>query len=206
MTIHPFDAERRVMVHSSLATMPLVAGARRPRAAAWTRSTFLRGISMRKVLFLAALVMGLTVAGPAWAAIDVDDVPTNLPVVTPQTFTVQLEHSGDPDGSGTAVLTVDLASGTVCYDITVTGIGVPTEPVAGIGNAHIHSHPQDGAIAVDLETQFAAVDGAVDTYQAIDCVSASRRALVDILLHPERYYINVHTVDNPGGAVQGELA
>lgn len=159
---------------------------------------------MRKVLFLAALVIGLTVAGPAWAA--EDDVPTNLPAVTPQTFTVELEPSGDPDGSGTAELTVDLKTGTVCYDITVSGIGVPTEPVAGIGNAHIHSHPQGGAIAVDLDTQFAAVDGVEDTYQAIDCVSANRRALVDILLHPERYYINVHTVDNPGGAVQGDLA
>jgi hypothetical protein len=159
---------------------------------------------MRKVLFLAALVMGLTVAGPAWAA--EDDVPTNLPAVTPQTFTVELEPSGDKDGSGTAELTVDLKTGTVCYDITVTNIGVPTEPLAGIGNAHIHSHPEGGAIAVDLDTEFKAVAGAADTYQAIDCVTASRRVLVDILLHPEDYYVNVHTSDNPGGAVQGDLA
>jgi hypothetical protein len=158
---------------------------------------------MRKLLFLAALVMGLTVAGPAWAA--EDDVPTNLPAVTPQTFTVELESSGDPDGSGTAELTVRLP-GRVCYDITVTNIGVPTEPIAGIGNAHIHSHPQDGAIAVDLDTEFKAVAGAADTYQAIKCVTASRQVLVDILLHPEDYYINVHTSDNPSGAVQGDLA
>jgi CHRD domain len=83
---------------------------------------------------------------------------------------------------------------------------VPTEPVAGIGNAHIHSHAKNGAIAVDLATQFTAVAGAVDTYQAIDCVTAPRPVLVDILLHPEQYYVNVHTVDNPGGAVQGDLA
>jgi hypothetical protein len=114
--------------------------------------------------------------------------------------------SGDPDGSGTAVLTVDLGAGTVCYDITVTGIGEPTEPSAGIGNAHIHSYAQNGAIAVDLETHFVAVAGAVDTYEAIDCVTASRRALVDILLNPEQYYINVHTVSYPGGAVRGDLA
>ena len=57
-----------------------------------------------------------------------------------------------------------------------------------------------------LDTQFAAVAGVKDTYQAIDCVSASRRALVDILLHPEDYYVNVHTVLDPGGAVQGDLA
>jgi hypothetical protein len=155
---------------------------------------------MRKVLFLVALVMGLTVAGPAWAA------PDDLPAAAPQAFTVDLKPSGDPDGSGTAELTLNLGAQTVCYDITVSDIGVPTEPVAGIGNAHIHSHPAGGAIAVDLETQFSAVEGAVDTYQASDCVTAPRRVLIDILLHPEDYYINVHTSDNPGGAVQGDLA
>jgi len=159
---------------------------------------------MRQLLFLAALVMGLTVAGPALAA--EDDVPTNLPAVTPQTFTVELVPSDDPDGSGTAELTVDLKAGTVCYDITVTNIGVPTEPIAGIGNAHIHSHPEGGAIAVDLDTQFAAVAGVENTYQAKECVKAKRGAVVDILLHPEDYYVNVHTVNFPGGAVQGDLA
>jgi hypothetical protein len=180
--------------------MPLVVGACR----GLDQEHFSTGDFMRKVLFLAALVMGLTVAGPAWAA--EDDVPTNLPVVTSQKFTVELVPSGDRDGSGTAELTVDLKAGTVCYDITVTNIGVPTEPVAGIGNAHIHSHPEGGAIAVDLDTQFAAVAGVEDTYQAIDCVTAKRRALVDILLHPEDYYVNVHTSDNPSGAVEGDLA
>jgi hypothetical protein len=168
--------------------------------AAWAKGTYShrgRGF-MRKVLFLVALVMGLTVAGPAWAAPD-------LPTATPQTFTVDLKPSGDPDGSGTAELTVNLGAQTVCYDITVTGIGVPTEPAAGIGNAHIHSRP-GGGIAVDLETQFSAVEGAVDTYQASDCVTAPRRVLLDILLNPEQYYVNVHTVDNPTGAVQGDLA
>ena len=161
---------------------------------------------MRKILLLlAALVTTLAVGGPAWAVVD-DGAPTTAGAFTPRTFTVELAPSGDPDGSGTAELTVDLGAGTVCYDITVTGIGVPTEPLAGIGNAHIHSYPEAGAIAVDLDTQFAAVAGVEDTYQAIDCVSASRRALVDILLHPEDYYVNVHTVDNPGGAVQGDLA
>jgi hypothetical protein len=173
--------------------------------AAWAKGTFSHrgGVFMRKVLFLVALVMGLTVAGPAWAA--PDDLPTHLPTATPQTFTVDLKPSGDPDGSGTAELTLNLGAQTVCYDITVNGIGVPTEPAAGIGNAHIHSHT-GGGIAVDLETQFSAVEGAGDTYQASDCVTAPRGVLLDILLNPEQYYVNVHTVDNPTGAVQGDLA
>jgi CHRD domain len=163
---------------------------------------------MRKILFLAALLIGLTVAGPASAATVDDSVRTTTGTLTPQTFTVALVPgaSGNQDGSGTAVLTVDLGAGTVCYDITVTGIGEPTEPAAGIGNAHIHSYAQNGAIAVDLETDFKLVSGTTDTYNATGCVTASRRVLVDILLHPELYYINVHTVDFKGGAVRGDLA
>jgi CHRD domain len=30
--------------------------------------------------------------------------------------------------------------------------------------------------------------------------------IVDILLHTEQYYVNVHTVEFPAGAVQGDLA
>jgi CHRD domain-containing protein len=115
-------------------------------------------------------------------------------------------NCGDQEGTGTAELTVDLGAGTVCYDITVSGIGVPTERGAGIGNAHIHSRAQDGAIAVDLATEFKLVTGTTDTYRAIGCGTAPRRVLVDILRHPEQYYVNVHTVDNPSGAVQGDLA
>jgi CHRD domain len=163
---------------------------------------------MRKILFLAGLLIGLTVAGPASAATVDDGVRTRTGVLTPQTFTVDLVPgtNGDKDGSGTAVLTVNLGAGTVCYDITVTGIGQPTEPAPGIGNAHIHSYAQNGAIAVDLETDFNLVFGTTDTYNATGCVTASRRVLVDILLHPELYYINVHTFDFPGGAVRGDLA
>jgi hypothetical protein len=161
---------------------------------------------MRKVLFLLALVMGVTVAGSASAALGDTRAPTTAPVLTPHTFTVELKRSGDPDGSGTAVLTVDLRTGTVCYNIIVTGIGEPAEPAAGIGNAHIHSYAESGAIAVDIETEFVPVDGAVDTYQATGCVTEERRVLVDILLHPEDYYVNVHAVAFPAGAVQGDLA
>jgi CHRD domain len=160
---------------------------------------------MRTVPFLAALVLGLTVAAPASAVIDDGARPTE-PAFTPQTFIVDLEPSGDPEGSGTAELTVDLGRANVCYEITVTGIGAPTEPAAGIGNAHIHSYAQNGAIAVDIETQFGAVADAADTYEATGCVTATRRDLVDILLHPEQYYVNVHTVEFPAGAVQGDLA
>jgi hypothetical protein len=162
---------------------------------------------MRKLVVSAALLALLVIGvGSASATTIQDQGQASSAVLSPHTFTVKLLPSGDPDGSGTAELTVDLKEGTVCYDIEVTGIGEPTEPAAGIGSAHIHSYPQNGAIAVDLETNFELVEGTTDTYQASDCVTASRRTLVDILLNPESYYVNVHTVAFPGGAVQGDLA
>ena len=162
---------------------------------------------MRRLVVLVALIVGLvTGAGPAAATTTDGAGRSSSAVLSPHTFTVELQPSGDPDGSGVAVLTVSLMQGTVCYDITVSGIGEPTEPAAGIGSAHIHSYARNGAIAVDLETRFERVAGTADTYQASGCVTASRRALVDILLHPELYYVNVHTVAFPAGAVQGDLA
>ncbi len=160
---------------------------------------------MRKIWLFTALLTCLVIGVGSASATASDDSATASPaMLTPHTFTIELLPSGDPDGSGTAVLTVNLMQGTVCYDITVTGIGEPTGPAAGIGNAHIHSYAKGGAIAVDLETQFTLV--ATDTYRATGCVTASRQVLVDILLHPELYYVNVHTVEDPGGAVQGDLA
>src|SRR5215213_1341243 len=104
------------------------------------------GRAMRKLVFSAALLVLLVIGvGSASATTIEDQGRASSAVLTPQTFTVKLSPSptGDPDGSGTAELTVNLGEGTVCYDITVTGIGEPTEPAAGIGNAHIHSYPQN---------------------------------------------------------------
>jgi len=32
-----------------------------------------------------------------------------------------------------------------------------------------------------------------------------RRLLMDIIQHPQDYYVNVHTADFPGGAIRGQL-
>lgn len=148
----------------------------------------------KKLAVLVLLVVGLTIGGP-WAA-------TAAPL-TPQTFNVTLLPSGDSDGSGTAEVTLDLRTGTVCYDISVTGVDAPTEPAPGLGNAHIHDFASGGGIAVDLETSFTLMGG---SYVADGCVTVRKRSeLVEILLHPEDYYVNVHTATYPGGAVQGFL-
>lgn len=116
-------------------------------------------------------------------------------------FTVELEG---PGGTGTATAKLN-PGGKVCYtiEVTLTTSGdFPQEPAPGLGDAHIHDVATDG-IAVDLETTFASVGGG--TFVAEGCVRDDRDLVRDILLNPQDYYINVHTVAFPDGAVSGSL-
>jgi hypothetical protein len=149
---------------------------------------------MRWILTLAMLGVALVAAAGASAA------PAD--VVSSTTFTVPL--SG-PGGSGTADLTIN-PSGKVCYviEVTLTTPGdVPQEPGPGVGNVHIHA-VATGGIAIPLEGSFESLGGG--TFVAADCIRADKDAVREVLASPEQYYINVHTVSFPGGAVTGTLA
>ena len=120
-----------------------------------------------------------------------------------QVFTVHLAPSGDPDGSGVAVVRLNSNQELVCYSIVVRNIGAPTEPAPGVGSAHIHGPLPSPAIAIDLDTVFMATG--TSTYVARDCVSADSETIEAVLANPELFYVNVHNVQFPGGAVQGSL-
>jgi hypothetical protein len=152
---------------------------------------------MRRLLTLAAIVAlaPATVASTAQA-----QAPTGA---AGRTFTIPLEG---PGGTGTAVVTLNPGLQLVCYtiDVELTTEGdVPAEPAPGLGSAHIHVLPS-GAIVVDLETSFVPTgDGG---FTASGCVSADRETIIAILTNPESYYVNVHTVAFPSGAVTGTFA
>ena len=101
----------------------------------------------------------------------------------------------DPDGSGTANLRLDRSRKRVCFTIRVSAID---EVVA----AHIHKGGPgvNGSIAVDLIT--APKSGTKFTGCTKNVARAKIRA---ILRHPRRYYVNVHTMAFPGGAIRGQL-
>jgi CHRD domain-containing protein len=141
-------------------------------------------------LGLIALLVALwAFAGPAAAA-------------GKQVFRLTLTGA-DPDGSGTATVKVKPRKGEVCYRIRVQGIGEPHEPAPGLGSAHIH-FLAGGGIAVDLEAEFTEV--ADDVFVAAGCVQDDRALLRGIRANPDAYYLNVHTMEFPGGAVQAPLA
>ena len=99
---------------------------------------------------------------------------------------------GDPDGTGTAVLTVNAGRGQVCFELTVADIDPATA-------AHIHEAPagEPGPVVVTLD---APTDG-----MSAGCVTANRSVIRSILQSPEDFYVNVHNADFPGGAVRGQL-
>lgn len=138
------------------------------------------------VLAIVALLLGAAVATAA-----------GRPFVVP----LGPQAGGDPDGSGLAVLTLNPGRGEVCYTITVENIGAPTEPAAGLGAAHIHDEAT-GGIFVDLETNWTASNGGFTT---TGCTTTDRGTILAIFKDPSGYYVNIHTVDFPGGAIRGQL-
>jgi CHRD domain len=155
---------------------------------------------MRKYVLLVAvglMALGL-LAGPAGA-------------VAGRTFTLTLSGDvgpvpGDPDGSGTATISVNPGTETVCYEIAVEDIAAPQEPGPGVGSAHIHfgSVTETGGIAVDLKANFQPTENG---FAASGCVTGvDRGLLVDIIVNPENYYLNIHNAEFPDGALRAQLA
>lgn len=104
-------------------------------------------------------------------------------------------NQGDPDGTGTATITLNPGTGQVCWEIQVSGITLPAFA------AHIHVAPTTapGPVVVPLSAPDA-------SGFASGCTSADRSLIKDILKNPENYYVNVHNTDYPAGALRGQLS
>jgi hypothetical protein len=101
----------------------------------------------------------------------------------------------DPDGSGTAVVTLNSGRGLVCFEISVSNVALPA-----IG-AHIHQGEVgvNGPIVVVLTPPDA-------SGTSNGCVGADRGLIKDIRKNPAGYYVNVHTTEFPGGAIRDQLS
>lgn len=99
---------------------------------------------------------------------------------------------GDPDGIGTADVTVLDKVDNICYEIKVQGIAPATA-------AHIHRGAMgvSGPPVVTLEPP---TDGEKDK-----CVSAPEAIADEIERNPSNFYVNVHNADYPDGAIRGQL-
>ena len=99
---------------------------------------------------------------------------------------------GDPDGTGTARVTVNAGQGLVCYELRVANILPATA-------AHIHEAPAGtaGPVRVTLTAPSAGMSSG--------CVPVDRELAKELAADPSDYYVNVHNGQFPAGAVRGQL-
>jgi hypothetical protein len=102
--------------------------------------------------------------------------------------------AGDEDGEGSFALS---AGGTsLCYAYVVKAIDTPAA-------AHIHKAKAgvNGDVVITLQAPTSGDPGTV-----AECLQDQDEAVIeDIVEHPKRYYVNVHTADYPDGAIRGQL-
>ncbi len=138
-------------------------------------------MTMKKLgALLFAAVLG-SFAGTARAAIIQFVVPLSGADEVPS-------GSGDPDGSGTATLTIDDATNSISWSITTSNITLP------IFLDHIHQGAAgvNGPIVIDFSAQL--VGGPI-----ID------PDVANVLANPAGFYVNVHTNDFQAGAIRGNI-
>jgi hypothetical protein len=140
---------------------------------------------IRTFLFVAAAV--LITAGTATAH-------GGRPLSTTLTGAAEVPGPGDPDGSGTAHLTLNQGQGEVCFELTVSNIAPATA-------AHIHVGPVGvaGPVVVPLVPPTSGSSSGCVTGVDRDLIKAIRQ-------HPENYYVNVHNAPFPAGALRGQLS
>ena len=133
-------------------------------------------------LVATALLLGATaLSGPAGAS--------TADAAAPVTRMADLKASGDADGSGHAMFTLNKAKKRVCADVTWAGIAKPNA-------AHIHK-VSDGSIFIDLSGSV--IGGKKCT------TGVSKNKIQKLIDRPGRYYFNVHNGPYPAGAIQGTL-
>lgn len=108
------------------------------------------------------------------------------------TGAAEVPTPGDPDGSGSAHVTLNQGLEQICFDIMV-------EDVAPIVAAHIHMGAAGvpGGVVVNFDVAANGLSG---------CVWAQADLVKDIRQNPEMYYVNVHNADFPAGALRGQLS
>jgi hypothetical protein len=113
------------------------------------------------------------------------------------TLTATLAGSADTaaDGTGSAMITLDPATGEACWELTAEGIGAVMQ-----SHIHVGAEGESGDVAVPLD-----VDGFDGTSEG--CVSDQDAATLQAIIDDAAgYYVNLHTADFPGGAIRGQLA
>jgi hypothetical protein len=119
--------------------------------------------------------------------------PIPAPTSAVLTGAAEVPGPGDPDGSGSARITLHVDQAQICYELSVTAIDPATA-------AHIHvgTAGQAGPVVVDLAPPTSG--------ESFGCTDVDQALVTAILQSPENYYVDVHNAPYPAGAVRGQLS
>jgi hypothetical protein len=153
-------------------------------------------MSFCKNLLLSAVLLGLAVFGSSAASAQGVQLFAVLNGGNQLSPTLQA-GAGDPNGYGAAAITFQ--GTTICYGIVISGLDKPTE-------AHIHHAVAGQNDPNDPPPVIFQVPQAGNPGSVSGCTTASSTAvLADIKKNPSAYYVNVHTIHFPNGALRGQL-
>lgn len=101
---------------------------------------------------------------------------------------------GDPDGTGTAEVRVESAQARICWDVFARQI----DPA---GAAHIHRGAAGAAGPPVVTLTTPGADGRSRGCAAIDAALAR-----ELATQAHGFYVNVHSIAFPAGAIRGQLS
>ena len=139
---------------------------------------------MRKgLLLIAVLALGLVAAAAA--------MPSGGGHLTAQLRGTNERPAAAASNRGRAEITLKPATGKVCWDFTITKIDGPGTA------AHIHKGRPGaaGPVFIPLGT----------TFKRQGCTTAPKAKINAVKASPGAFYVNIHNVKHPAGAMRGQL-
>jgi len=200
------DVSRQQMMDSAMPTTDMAATTVLPSQVIAGELPECAALRMELNRFFTAIAFNditgmLAVAAPVDTTTTTTTDTTGTVVGDPLSWTTALSGvaevptPGDPDGTGSASITIDSANSQLCYTLFVQNLTLPAQA------AHIHrgaaGEPGDVVVPFDI-----APDA---TGNAVSCVVVDAALLTEIAQNPAGFYVNIHTTDFPDGAVRGQV-
>ena len=150
------------------------------------------------VLASASVLLAGASLPAAYASGDNDDRSKHRNLSATLTGAKEVPGPGDTDGRGRAQ--IRLKKDQVCFEVSWRNIGAPTA-------AHIHVGARDVAGDVVVGLLSVPIPGLQAPVSSVGgCATPADPELISkIRKQPGAYYVNVHNVEFPGGAIRGQL-
>jgi hypothetical protein len=142
--------------------------------------------------YLRALVLPAAMLFATWPA------QAELILLTAElTGAQEVPGPGDPDGSGSASMTFDDVTNVFSWIIEYSDLSV-----LGLSAAHFHVAPPGfaGLVVIPIVPDFSPIVGSFD-FDDFGADGATREAE----LLSGQFYVNLHTLDFPSGAIRGQV-